>query len=386
MDIFQAAGSANLERVQELVRSDRELVKAVDEDPPRRTALMAAASIGSLPVVQYLLSAGASVNAADREEKWTALMWAVRYGHEEVVKYLVNEAGADVTAMNIRGETSADLAVRRGQTVIASLLKSLIPPAQASEPRPPTTPVKGFNIIPPPSYQTRANLVSEMQRLQRVYSLGMDPMCSSEQLQEAIRAGEKLKGLQELLKSEMYASRDELSKQFDILVMEIQQEHDLEKRKPLIKRREDLQIRIRNEEYDTSSDLLYNARIARGDFEIPMVHWSYLEKTTNGFSPDPETYLGGGGFGDVYLGTDSRHGFLFAVKKLFYEGSTHDERVWGATMVCIASQGVQEYLKIKILKLTLSSHVTGCRPAARRDFPQKAKGDGSRFGTSKTRD
>ena len=62
--------------------------------PEGETPLMAAASSGSVPAVRALLARGANVNATDKFQNATALMWAAAEGHVEVAGLLL-EAGAD---------------------------------------------------------------------------------------------------------------------------------------------------------------------------------------------------------------------------------------------------------------------------------------------------
>ena len=62
--------------------------------PEGETPLMAAAGAGSVPAVRALLARGADVNATDKFQNASALMWAAAEGHVEVAGLLL-EAGAD---------------------------------------------------------------------------------------------------------------------------------------------------------------------------------------------------------------------------------------------------------------------------------------------------
>ena len=69
-------------------------VDALHDDKSAMTALMAAASNGSMPIIDKLIAAGADVDAAD-DDGATPLRLAAFNGHVEVVAQLL-EAGADV--------------------------------------------------------------------------------------------------------------------------------------------------------------------------------------------------------------------------------------------------------------------------------------------------
>ena len=76
-----------------------ELLLKAGADPKRthpegETPLMAASRSGSIPAVRLLLDRKVDVNAADKFQQETALMWAAAEGHVEVVDALLN-AGAD---------------------------------------------------------------------------------------------------------------------------------------------------------------------------------------------------------------------------------------------------------------------------------------------------
>jgi ankyrin repeat protein len=63
--------------------------------PEGETPLLAAARAGSVAAVRLLLARSVDVNAAEKFQKTTALMWAAAEGHLDVVDVLI-EAGADV--------------------------------------------------------------------------------------------------------------------------------------------------------------------------------------------------------------------------------------------------------------------------------------------------
>jgi ankyrin repeat protein len=76
-----------------------EILLKAGADPKRthtegETSLMAASKSGSVPAVRLLLDRGVDVNAADKFQQQTALMWASAEGHGDVVDMLL-KAGAE---------------------------------------------------------------------------------------------------------------------------------------------------------------------------------------------------------------------------------------------------------------------------------------------------
>lgn len=84
------------------------------------TLLAGAAADNNMKLIQYLLIAGADVNAIDNRG-WTALMWAAELEHFDIVKYLV-EHGANVNVMSRHLETALMYAVERGHFDIVRYL------------------------------------------------------------------------------------------------------------------------------------------------------------------------------------------------------------------------------------------------------------------------
>lgn len=76
------------------------------------TPLMVAAKRGHVQVVQFLLDAGAEINAQD-DLGMTALMYATQAGQIPVVQALLKR-GADIKVKNRQGETALDLAEKLG--------------------------------------------------------------------------------------------------------------------------------------------------------------------------------------------------------------------------------------------------------------------------------
>jgi ankyrin repeat protein len=98
VQLFNAIGMGELERVRELLRRDPTLVS--DRKPGQwgdRMPLHVAASAGHTEIARLLLDSGADVNARDQGDNATPLHWAAGEGHLETAKLLV-ERGANLNA------------------------------------------------------------------------------------------------------------------------------------------------------------------------------------------------------------------------------------------------------------------------------------------------
>ncbi len=76
-------------------------------------------------IVDLLLKRGASVNAPNREDGTTALMWAANAGYSEVVQRLLR-SGADVDLVARDGWTAVKAAKMAGHDDIVRLLREQI--------------------------------------------------------------------------------------------------------------------------------------------------------------------------------------------------------------------------------------------------------------------
>ncbi|WP_066631903.1 ankyrin repeat domain-containing protein [Labilibacter marinus] len=92
-------------------------------DNINRTALMYASTGDFVPTVLSLLEAGANPNMVDNEESWTAVMMAAAEGQLEVVKTLVAH-GADLSMVDVDGESSLDFANSKGHKAVAEYIKA----------------------------------------------------------------------------------------------------------------------------------------------------------------------------------------------------------------------------------------------------------------------
>jgi ankyrin repeat protein len=130
--LLQASRVGNAPMVELLLRSGANPSKA---HPEGETPLLAASRAGSLPAVRLLLARSADVNAAEKFQGTTALMYAAAEGHLDVAGALL-EAGADpnkqgkITALTQRknadhptgGMTALMFAARNGNEPMVRLL------------------------------------------------------------------------------------------------------------------------------------------------------------------------------------------------------------------------------------------------------------------------
>ena len=114
--LYEAVRGGHLDIVEYLVGAGAD-VNATNRG---RTALYWAAGEGHLDIVEYLVGAGADVNHR-LEDGWTALHRAARYGHLLVVQYLL-EQGLDVNATADNGYTALHRAAAEGHLLVVQYL------------------------------------------------------------------------------------------------------------------------------------------------------------------------------------------------------------------------------------------------------------------------
>jgi ankyrin repeat protein len=157
LDVFEAAGMGDVERLEALLSSDPSLANAWSDDGftplhfaaffghPEAAKLLAergaalearstneqfaleatplhsAAAAGQLEVIEVLLAAGADVNAV-QHGGYTPLLEAAATGRAELVETLL-ERGADPAARLADGRTAVDLAATGGHVQLAERLE-----------------------------------------------------------------------------------------------------------------------------------------------------------------------------------------------------------------------------------------------------------------------
>ncbi|HUF22506.1 MAG TPA: ankyrin repeat domain-containing protein [Vicinamibacterales bacterium] len=156
LDVFEAAVLGRTVRLRELIEDDRSQLRAVAPDgffplglaayfkqqnavrllldmgadvhqtasnPTKVTALHAAVSAGQHQIAQWLVEAGADVNARQQID-YTPLMGAAANARMETLELLLAH-GADPSMKTTEGKTAADLAREHGHGGIADRLDAL---------------------------------------------------------------------------------------------------------------------------------------------------------------------------------------------------------------------------------------------------------------------
>ena len=112
-------------RNRDVAQVERLLSQGVDieerDEGIQQTALMRAAQVSDVRMVQILLAHRASVDAQDDEGN-TALFYAVQRGDMQIVRVLVN-SGADPRLRNTQGVSASTLARKRGSYSLIATLK-----------------------------------------------------------------------------------------------------------------------------------------------------------------------------------------------------------------------------------------------------------------------
>jgi len=117
--IHQASFDGNLASMEELIKTDPQLVHATDYNG--NTPLHSATLHGRVQVVKYLLEKGAKVNVQNLAGM-TPLHFAAREGFLEVATILLSH-NADVNIRNSQGWTALKWALEMDHADIADLLR-----------------------------------------------------------------------------------------------------------------------------------------------------------------------------------------------------------------------------------------------------------------------
>ena len=155
LDIFEAAATGTQDRVEQLLHKDPNSLNSFS--PDGWTPLHLAVFFGRVNIVHLLLSKGADINTVAKNEEqvtplhsalanrnnaavaqllidcgahlhvkqssgYTPLHYAASNGLESIVKNLMTR-GVDVSVRGNDGKTGYDLAVEKGYTAVAELLK-----------------------------------------------------------------------------------------------------------------------------------------------------------------------------------------------------------------------------------------------------------------------
>jgi uncharacterized protein len=155
LDIFEAAATGTQDRLEQLLQQEPGLKESWSNDG--WTPLHLAVFFGRVNIAHFLLSKGVDINAASRTNErvsplhsalanpnnaaiaqlliehgadvnarqaqgYTPLHYAATYGLESIIRALLQRS-ADKTARNADGKTAFDLAVEKGHTAVAELLK-----------------------------------------------------------------------------------------------------------------------------------------------------------------------------------------------------------------------------------------------------------------------
>lgn len=101
------------------------------QDGDGHTALMYAVKGTHETVIHFLLQKGANVNAQSKKQRVTALIVAAAIGNVDVVQLLLDH-GADTNLAEIDGSTALDRARQYGHPAVVALLENKSDPASNS--------------------------------------------------------------------------------------------------------------------------------------------------------------------------------------------------------------------------------------------------------------
>jgi ankyrin repeat protein len=131
-DAFEAAALGLVDRLEELVSADRDVVSRLSSDG--WTALHLAAHFGRLEAMRVLLSAGASHRAISKNSNANQPLQAAAAGGQAAAVALLLKAGADPDARSHGGFTALHIAAQNGNVeMVDALLEAGADPAAKTD-------------------------------------------------------------------------------------------------------------------------------------------------------------------------------------------------------------------------------------------------------------
>ena len=121
-DVIKAAKAGDVAKIRALLKTDRDLVNALDTDGS--TPLHCAAWKGHIEMVAFLLEAGAKVNAHNQNEHWgTTPLHAAAHANQAAIAQLLIDNGAEVKAQDLYGKTPMHHTTFHKAKAVARLLE-----------------------------------------------------------------------------------------------------------------------------------------------------------------------------------------------------------------------------------------------------------------------
>jgi ankyrin repeat protein len=120
IDVFNGAIAGRLDRVQQLVETNKSLAKAYSKDG--WTALHLAAFFGHKEIAQAMLNAGAEVNAVTKNAMQNQPLHAATAGRHGAIVELLLQHGANPNARQHGGWTALHAAAQAGDAALIRLL------------------------------------------------------------------------------------------------------------------------------------------------------------------------------------------------------------------------------------------------------------------------